>query len=143
MSSFESSAYSLSYYKGDPLGIHDPSEAELGGVGGDQDGRFVKRSRKIVRGFFLMLIIGLCWVTTIHVLRLSFHTDRVLLAISPTAGNYSGGGPLGTIKRNVRQLPVNETIPAPGLAVTQQSTFQVTTKRVSRSLPKVSWLPFF
>lgn len=98
------------YYKGDPLGIHDPSEAELGGVGTDSDGRFAKRSRKIIRGFFLMVIIALCWVITIHLLRMSFHTERVLLAISPIAGNFSQ---LSTrSNRNTRQteLPNNTAI---------------------------------
>jgi len=93
------------YRKGDPLGIHDPSEAELGGVGGDSDGRFVKRSRKIVRGFFLMIIIALSWVTTIHLLRMSFHTERVLLSISPIAGNYS----LPSRARPTRQALLNES----------------------------------
>ncbi len=120
---------SQTYYKGDPLNIHDPSEAELGGVGPESDGRFAKRSRKLMRGFFLMVIIALSWVTTVHTVKMSFHTDRVLLTVSP--GNYSASSssgshqaipPLGAIPggrqtggRNVRQLPQqaahNETAP--------------------------------
>lgn len=118
------------YYKGDPLGIHDPSEAELGGVGPDTDGRFVKRSRKIIRGFFLMIIIAMSWTTTIHVLRLSFHTDRVLLSIAPSAGNYTL--PISNNKgRTARQLEVNQPTLETPLAMTQQSILQATTRKVS------------
>lgn len=133
------------YYKGDPLGIHDPSEAELGGVGPENDGRFAKRSRKLMRGFFLMVIIALSWVTTVHTVKMSFHTDRVLLTVSP--GNYSSSSsnqamalplPAGTSpppgsrqagRRNVRQLllpqsqpqPHNDTTGAPNAAVSPQT----------------------
>lgn len=132
------------YYKGDPLGIHDPSEAELGGVGPENDGRFAKRSRKLMRGFFLMVIIALSWVTTVHTVKMSFHTDRVLLTVSP--GNYSsnsnqampllvpaggtfpGGNKPQAGRRNVRQLllpqiqPQNDTT---GVAVSPQTVPQL------------------
>ncbi|XP_046913786.1 uncharacterized protein LOC124494619 isoform X2 [Dermatophagoides farinae] len=74
---------------GDPLGIHDPSEAELGGVGHENVGPFVKRSRKILRGLLLMIIIALCWVAVIHLFRISFHRERILYSISAEHFNIS------------------------------------------------------
>ena len=117
------------YYQGDPLGIHDPSEAELGGVGPDSDGRFAKRSRKLVRGFFLMVIIALSWVATLHLLRMSFHTERVLLAIQPIAGNYTF--PLPNRARNSRQTLINETATMPSLSATHENIIRATTTKVS------------
>lgn len=75
--------------QGDPLGIHDPSEAELGGVGHENVGPFVKRSRKILRGLLLMVIIALCWVAVIHLFRISFHRERILYSISAEHFNIS------------------------------------------------------
>ncbi|XP_075679062.1 uncharacterized protein LOC113796997 isoform X2 [Dermatophagoides pteronyssinus] len=80
--------YGLPYFFGDPLGIHDPSEAELGGVGHEMNtGPFVKRSRKILRGLLLMIIVSLCWVAVVHLFRLSFHRERILYTIS--AGHFN------------------------------------------------------
>ena len=79
---------SFNNHKGDPLGIHDPSEAELGGVGHEMNtGPFVKRSRKILRGLLLMIIVSLCWVAVVHLFRLSFHRERILYTIS--AGHFN------------------------------------------------------
>lgn len=98
--------------QGDPLGIHDPSEAELGGISADQDGRFVKRSRKILRGIFLMVIISFCWVCFVHLLRMSFHTDRLLLQISPITSSLN----------RIRNLRQANNMSAPLLLPTSTTT---------------------
>ncbi|KAJ6221619.1 hypothetical protein RDWZM_000164 [Blomia tropicalis] len=94
---------------GDPLGIHDPSEAELGGGGPDSDGRFAKRSRKVIRGFFLMIIVTMCWVATIHLIRMSFDTQRVVVAIQPNSVSSFGMNHSISNRRRVRQI-FNESI---------------------------------
>lgn len=113
----------LNLSKGDTLGIADPSETELGGVCTDNDGRLVKRSRKIFRGLILMIIIALCWVSALHLFRMSFHTDRVLLAISPIAGNFNLSQhlqnrnptvtPSSTLNNLTLPLPLEKPTPSP------------------------------
>lgn len=111
------------FSKGD-LGIHDPSEAELGGVCPDNDGRLAKRSRKIVRGLLLMVIVSLCWVGAIHLFRLSFHTERELFTVSPVAGTFN-------ISKHLSHYRPTTTV-SPFENVTSKATEKLTTtKKVS------------
>ncbi|CAG2118675.1 unnamed protein product, partial [Medioppia subpectinata] len=60
----------------DPLGIHDQSDTE----GADNEDKCSNKTSKIFRGIVLMLMIALSWVGTLCLMKISFKSEKTLIA---------------------------------------------------------------
>ncbi|CAG2167781.1 unnamed protein product, partial [Oppiella nova] len=68
---------------GDPLGIHDQSDTE----GQDSDDKCANKTSKIFRGIALMLLIALSWVGTLYLMKISFKSEKTLIAFTTNQFN--------------------------------------------------------
>jgi ABC-type glycerol-3-phosphate transport system permease component len=67
------------------LGIHEQSETEL-----EHDGKCSNRTRKVLRGIILTILIAFSWVGTLHLLKMSFKSEKILVAINQfSTSNFS------------------------------------------------------